>query len=94
MKQFERDVNLLRAAAGVRQHDMGVMCADTQYVNQLQRDINKIPEHDGLLVFPYNEVTFPTIHLKKISVHVNLNLNCVSYISNPEIDDVNFRGAL
>ena len=62
MKQFERDVNLLRAAAGIRQYDMGILCADSPYVNQLQRTIKKTAEdNEGLLVFPYNEVknSFP-----------------------------------
>ena len=60
MKQFERDVNLLRAAAGIRQYDIGILCADTPYVNQLRADIKKTQaeNHDGVLVFPYNEVGF------------------------------------
>jgi len=57
LKQFEADLNILRKAAGIQRHDLGVLCCDAPYMQQLQRDIgdsitSRVP---SVMSFPYNE---------------------------------------
>ena len=53
---FSFSLQILRAAAGIEKLNMGILCADDGYMEQLNDKLHRKDHDMGLLTFPYNEV--------------------------------------